>query len=63
MEPLQFQDPLVVAEEVVEQYFTAQITVSAGTHPVVVGVYGNGNAGNNNAGPNGQGGAMAVHQA
>tara|TARA_B100000085_G_scaffold69428_1_gene62118 strand:- start:716 stop:835 length:120 start_codon:yes stop_codon:yes gene_type:complete len=25
VEPLQFQDPLVVAEEVVEQYFTAQL--------------------------------------
>ena len=37
--------------------FYRPITVSAGTHPVTVGTYGNGNAGNNNAGPNGQGGA------
>ena len=36
--------------------FYRPVAVSAGTHPVTVGTYGNGNAGNDNAGPNGQGG-------
>ena len=38
--------------------FYRPITVSAGTHPVVVGVLANGNpVAPNNAGPNGQGGS------